>query len=781
MTQSSYPNQTILYSPKGHLIFFAVFCSVMIWLFQPHPAAANVSTNFQNGIEVADVDTSKLSPSHPIVTVKITNHGSTPSGNVQLKLSYLPFPTDDHGKSWKTLNQLNFVSEFDNLATLPIQSLASGETQEIDVSLQPYVVATFNRIPAIFIGEIFLEGESTPLDHQVGLAFPKQISLVHTTALAFDNPQFAVGNLAPQIEETVNGLIRGSRINTEVFSIALFDDYGDGDTQIFFIYSGIIIPARSLFSGLPDVNGNLLTEISEYDMGDGETLGGYLKWVRQITHNHKVAFSFYGHGGALMPEIEPQAEELIDSSPLRGSSPVTMPSWVLIQPSWVLIQPSWVLIQPSWVLIQPSSIVTEGSLTTDSHPVSIVSVKDLATALKKGTNNGENPIEVVDLVHCFSLSIEEVYELAPYAKNIIGSANYHFFDTRMPGQALANLDADSSAEAIATTMMATYDNVLPSEGYPRTMAVISGEAVADIKRYWDQTSAALLSAFDRDHQTTREKLQQAYLASTKYDSTSCDNEFDLNSPDALVDFYEFSSQIENLFSDDLSVVQSAQLTSAQIDAAVVSVINRSGIPWFGTSIDDSWQFTGKGLSIYADLVGLPDEDGRYALSWQSAFYNRVPHEHNPSPFDFVASGNQQPTWSDVIQRSWEGFEISAQGCVVSIPLDQDEAEVTLSNVVRVTDEAESGNMISADFYVDRPIGNLVVLFEIMRADEVIYSERVHSGWLDAGHQSISTKTILDISFFEAKTHDEQIAVTIDPDGFISEMNKDDNHLIVPIH
>ena len=780
MTQSSYPNQTFLYSPNGYLFFFVIFCSLALWFFQPYEATAHTLANFEGEVEVVEIDTSLLSPSNPVVTIEIRNQGQTPSKDISLQLNYLPFPTEDHGKSWKNLNQLNFISEFENIATLSIQSLAPGEVQKIDIVLQPYIVATFKRVPAIFIGEVFAEGETTSLDYQVGLVFPKDIALVHTAALAFDNPQFAIGNLAPQIEETVDGLINGSKINTEIFSIALFDDYGDGDTQVFFIYSGTIIPARSLFSGLPDSNGKLANQITEYDMGDGETLGGYLKWVRQVTHNHKLTFSFYGHGGALMPDIEPRVEELIDSPSSNGSGPVTMPSWVLIQPSWVLIQPSWVLIQPSWVLIQSSSIAAEESLTTDSHPASIISVKDLATALKKGTENGEHPIEIVDLVHCFSLSIEEVYELAPFAKNIIGGANYHFFDSRMPGRAIANIDAGTSAENIATTMMTTYDNVLPSEGYPRTLAVINGEAVADIKKYWDEVSVALLAAFERDHNGTRAKLQQAYLASTKYDSTSCDSEFDLGAPDALVDFYEFSSQIEILFGNDLAVSQSAKSTSAQIESAVISVINRSGVPWFATDLGDTWQFTGKGLSIYADLVGLQDEAGRYALSWQSAFYNRIPHEHNQSPFAFVASDNEQITWSDVIQKSWEGYEVSAQGCAIPIPPDKDHAEISLSNIVHSIDKAGSNNIISADFYVDRPIGNIVVLFEIIRAGEVIYSEKIHSGWLEEGFHSVTTKNILDASLFESQAGDGQITVTIDPNNYIFEENKDDNSLTILI-
>ncbi|MFK7802966.1 MAG: clostripain-related cysteine peptidase [Anaerolineae bacterium] len=768
---SSHPKHVIFQWSRR--IFFLLSILILIGaaiLLQPKGVFANPEDGLQDGVAITNVDTSNLSPSNPIVTVWIKNHDLTQSHDSTLELSYLLFPTTAHGKSWNNLKQLNFSSEFENLASIQIRSLGPGEVQAVDFPIRSNMVASLSRVPGIFMGELFSNVESTRLSHQIGFAFPKDISMIHTTALAFDNPNYAVGNLAPQIESTVNGIINGSEINQELFSIMLVDDFGEGDSQIYFVYSGMIIPARSIFGGLPDAGGNLSEAISEYDMGDGETLGGYLKWVRQVTNNQKLTFSFYGHGGALMPEIEPSVENLVESTTFNGSGPITMPSWVLIQPSWVLIQPSWVLIQPSWVLIQPTEMTAEQSFATDSHPASLISVKDLATALKKGSNNGENPIDVVDLVHCFSLSIEEVYELAPYAKTIIGSANYHFFDVRMPGKALANINAEETAENIATTIMTTYDNVLPSEGYPRTMAVIDGAKVADIKTYWDQTAAALLDAFTDDHANTRNKLQQAYFATTKYDSTSCDNEFSIKSPDALVDFYEFTVQLQNEFRDDVEVAQSIQRTSAQIDSAVIAVVNRSGTPWFGSDTTTDWHFNGKGLAIFADLVGQPDGSGRYALSWQSAFYNRTPHEYSPNPFDFVMSDNGEPTWADVLLKSWEGFEVSAQGCPVFIPSNQDQAEI------QALELSVSGNTVSADFNVDRHLGNLIMLFEVVTDGEVVYFEEVHTGWLDSGNHTIVAEIDLSNYVLESEPHDVQLSVSIDPHGYIAEENKTDNQL-----
>ena len=772
MQLPSNPHRIRISQIHQFLLCLVILGAIFQIVLQPSRVYASTKLVSQGSIKVVKVDASELSTSNSYVSVWVENTEAFPSEPLILDISYLSFPSMPQGKSWKSLNQLNYSSDTIELEKIHLPSLASGEARQIDLFIKPNDVAKLKKNPTIFVAKLYLQNAAQLLSYQTGFAYPNNISMIHTAALAFDNPNYESGNLVPQIQGTIKGISSGLEINSEVFSIVLADDFGEDDTRIYFVYNGFILPANSIFVGLPDVNGDLSSELLEYDMGDGEVLGGYLQWVRQISYDQKLTFSFYGHGGALMPDISPQPSNQLGVSNAHGSGPITMPSWVILQPSWVILQ-------PSWVILQPSSFSAEESFATDAHPVSLISVKDLAVALKKGSNDGANPIDVVDLVHCFSLSIEEVYELAPYAKTIIGSANYHFFDSRMAGQAVANLDAGASAENIATSIMATYDHILPGEGYPRTMAVINSAAVADIKRYWDQTSAALLSAFDQDHQATRAKLQQAYLASTKYDSTSCDNEFDLGPPDALVDFYEFSSQIGHVFSDNLDVAHPAQLTSAQIDAAVIAVINRSGLPWFGTNTEDIWQFNGKGLSIYADLMGLSDKAGRYALSWQSAFYNRVPHELSPSPFDFVSSDNQQPTWSDVIQKSWEGFEVAAQGCVISIPLDPDEVEVALSNVH--FNETESGNKISADFHLDHQLGNLNILFEVTRAGEVIYSEYVHSGWLDAGHHTISTKSIADGSLFELQTGDEQISVTLDPDGYISEENKDDNNLTVLLH
>ncbi len=762
------------------------------------PASLNAQSETTDSsvqpLSLSGIDASGLSINNPTLNLIFDVKDST-YNPVNLELIYLQFDPVDQDANWTDDGKFTSGIEPASMGIYEIQLDASVGSQEHSVSIPKNVVAMLKKHPSIIVGKITATEDQSSGRIAITYYPSEQIDLVHASALAFDNPMYGGGNLAPQIRETVKGIKSASEAKENVLSVVLADSYGENNSQIFFVQNGAIIQAESLFAGLPNSAGLIDSSLTEYDMGNGDVLGGFLKWTNDFSQNQRLSFSYYGHGSAIMPNIESEVDSIpvddANDENTAGSGPIAMPSWVAVQPSWVAVQPSWVAVQPSWVAVQPSWVavqpswvavqptwtIAEDHFATDSHPLSLISVKDIARAVQVGSNHGEKPLAVLDLVHCFSLSVEQVHELAPYAESIVGSANYHFFDSRMPGNALADLTPTASSLDMADEIMQSYDQTLPETGYPRTMAVIDGNEVQDIKTYWDQASAEIMNAFEQDHSGTRSKLQAAYQQSTKYDSTSCDNNFALKSPDALVDFYEFAAQLETQFPDNLALMQAANLTSSQIDAAIYSTVNNSGNPWFGTSVDDHWNFSGKGLSIFADMQGMVDPNSQsVALSWQTAFYNRLPTDLHPTPFDFLQSENDGKTWADVIEKTWAGYEVYPQSCLVTIPPDHDSVEVAIRSIG--SKAAPRGDRwLKADIQTDAQLGNLIVLFEVVHGNEVVYSEMVYTGWLDAGeHTVMSARTMSSSMLKGAKESGLTLRVTIDPFDYLIEKSKEDNHM-----
>ena len=98
----------------------------------------------------------------------------------------------------------------------------------------------------------------------------------------------------------------------------------DGDTHIMTIYNGKVIH----IDGLPDVSGTLDTTIREYDMSDGQTLGGFLRWTRDNFPARQSSLFVYAHGAPLAPDINLADVFDITAAESRSNTPIPLPSWV---------------------------------------------------------------------------------------------------------------------------------------------------------------------------------------------------------------------------------------------------------------------------------------------------------------------------------------------------------------------------------------------------------------------------------------------------------------------
>ena len=171
-----------------------------------------------------------------------------------------------------------------------------------------------------------------------------------------------------------------------------------------------------------------------------------------------------------------------------------------------------------------------------------------------------------------------------------------------------------------------------------------------------------------------------------------------------------------------------------------------------------------------------------AVSWQSAFYNREPDQLNLTPFEFLTSADGTPTWSDVIQKSWDGFDVYPQSCLITIPPDHDEVEASIIDAGLTGNRATNGKQhagrkIFADISVDAPVGNLIVLFEIIENGEALFSETVYSGWIAAGNHTITTKSTIPEEVLDVgRNQHKQIKISVDPHGYLIDTNAQDNLL-----
>ncbi len=468
---------------------------------------------------------------------------------------------------------------------------------------------------------------------------------------------------------TIQELIAASEDEPNKTSVVLVDLDGIDDTHISIISNGV----ETQVNGLPDVNG-MLTPASEYDMTDGEHLGGFLKWTldNYADTNTKTSLSFYGHGTFLAPEIDLGSiftgnEEMAELS--RQDIPL------FPMPHIVGAFPNFTDVHPEKALITPYAI---------------------RQMLEIGTSDGANPIEVLDLTHCFALSLEEIYEISndggtQYADMIVGSANYAYFGPSMPAKALTALNPDDDAATMATDLMTAYEDEIaladlndgnPDVDYPRTLAVIDSAALTGIKLLFDEIAVELMSEFAADPVGTVAKLQSAAQNSPSYyDTTYCTEDFALEPSDGLRDVGAFLTQLRVEFGLSSEVGIHAEQARVLLAGAVIERATANGIPSFVTSQTPMWAFDQSntlGISIYADLIGEtdPDNDTIRNLSWHAIFYTDDSVTEtgidNPHPYRFITGENV--TWADVMPLYWEtrtqaeGLTVKTEACLTELPV-----------------------------------------------------------------------------------------------------------------
>jgi hypothetical protein len=562
-------------------------------------------------------------------------------------------------------------------------------------------------------------------------------TLLAIYALAFDTNPLSAGFLVPYYAPLVDSIIKATQADSGKIAVVLVDLDGTGDTSINVIQSGKV----SAIPGLPTASGVLSTTLHEYNMGDGATLGGFLKWARQAYMSTETTFTFVGHNG---PVVADASFTSLFNNALRDEGGLRRPPRRIIAPD-----------------------------KTDYHPLTMLSTYQLALALQIGSQ-GHDKFALIDLVHCFAGSIEELYEIAASADTITASPNYAYINPEMVGKALASMQTTMTSAQLASTVIDTYDRSIPPERHPRLMVAIDAAKLEPIKTTWDVTSHYLLEAFAADPTDTRNKLLQAYGLSAKYDTSFCDQtDWRLQPPDGLSDLADFAAKLRTAFGATSSVGIWAGTTGSNLAAAILDSRNQPGEPWFGLSINQpSWAFAGRGISLYADFQTFTFQGSPY-LNWQSEWYTKTVSTQNPHPYAFIQGGYEGHSWSDVFARFWQGTVNERIMCFPIFPAAQNTGELAVLQLISPLVGSVSLNSpvrLSAVIKTDEIAINPFVSFKIIQQNTVVFSSTMSVGLLMTGTHQIDASS----HWIPNNSANFTIEVAIDPQGQIIEPNESNN-------
>ena len=574
---------------------------------------------------------------------------------------------------------------------------------------------------------------------------PTPEPLLDIVMLSFDTPNTHVANLGPLYYDIIEGLRLATEDDAYKTAVVLTDFGEPDDTRIWIVRDGKVLPIR----GLPALEGALTLDsgLTEYNMADGVTIGRFMRWARDKYPADRTIVSYAGHGTALTPD----GDLNILYDPNRRTE-LPLPSWVDVDPAM-----------------------------TDSTSDDMISADDLRVALDIATIGGTDPIQLLDIAHCFAATIEQLYTVTKDAavEAVVSSASYTYLSPLLFGYALEAIGPVDDAATMAGTWVASYETILAeadildgngASEHPRTLVALHGDGLQAVKEGFDTLSAELMTAFDNDPTGTRDLLLAAYQNSDVfYDTTFCPpHDWHIRPPDAIVDVTDFLSQFNSPTATQLiSVTQ----------AAVISATTRSGSPWFAEQAVN-WQFENSsavGLGLYADLQGVADGSTR-TLSWQSHYYT----ETADFPFDFVLNSVSGHSWADVLTRYWgvrvadEGLTVQAEGCLPRLAPAKQVGEIAVSGIIFPDpNRADVGHPVwpTVDIAAATDIRNALILFEIADANGVVYSDTVGIAHIPAGTSYYLRA--LD-SWLPQQAGSYTLTVTADADNRFDEANENDN-------
>lgn len=428
----------------------------------------------------------------------------------------------------------------------------------------------------------------------------------------------------------VNNIIAGTGGKYDRTALIVIDSNGPHDTRVEVARNG----AAWRLDGLPNTLGVVRSEVDEYDMADGATLGGLLQWARQNFPANQTLVTFVGHGLPAAPiadvdQLWPRQLTAAGQLAVDGNN-IPLPTKYWAHPNF-----------------------------TDNHPKrTLLTPKQLGIALALATNDGADPIAVLDLIHCFGATMEQLVEVAPYVQATVGSPSYAYLQPEMLKRSLLELPSNLSAIDLAK-QLATYHQI-QEPNHPTVITAVDNSRLTALHNAWNGVAGALLQRLQQDP-TTRERLTLAWRQAAKYDAPLCDDEWRIDESDYLADLGSLAHALQAAFPGE-PVAVSADQVLAQLSAAVTT-LTHADHPWMRPA--EFWNFDSRyaGIALYGNLLPLL-QDGQAYLSFQGHFYNSTAAE---VAYRFL--GRRTPndtTWADLFTTFWQGQTVQTVACLPAL-------------------------------------------------------------------------------------------------------------------
>ncbi|MGB1252785.1 MAG: hypothetical protein ACPG8W_19380, partial [Candidatus Promineifilaceae bacterium] len=480
-----------------------------------------------SNLETLSLDGNQLSGNIPSELEQLSNLATLFLGNNELSGSILP----GLGQL-SNLTRLSFYNnqlsgsippELGQLSNLTLLNLSNNQLEGcLPIELSSLSLGTF-RFDATQVQEpsdaAFQNWLSAITDlHRTNVPCGTQDKMLWIYLYAGDNPITNTASLAPFYRPAVQGLIDATAIDSSKTAIVLGDLNGKDNTAILLIQNGVV----TVVDGLPDANGILSNAITEYDMTDGDQLGGFLKWTLDNYTDAvtKTSLSYIGHGTFIAPETD--LDVLFFPNNFRNNM------GLLPLPIRGSFMDDFTDVTPKKTIITPYA---------------------LRQMLKIGTNKGKKTLDVLDLTHCFAATVEELYEVVEsdteksYATMLVGSPAIAYFAPEMLGATLRAMDVNDDASTLASTLITTYDNIFsyydtldgdPDVDHPRALMVYESNQIPAIKDAVDILADQVMNQLERQPIIAQNKLAAAHAnAGQYYDTTFCQADWTMDSSDAL--------------------------------------------------------------------------------------------------------------------------------------------------------------------------------------------------------------------------------------------------------
>jgi len=286
-------------------------------------------------------------------------------------------------------------------------------------------------------------------------------------------------------------------------------------------------------------------EGTECNMADAQTLYDFVTWARSTFPAEHYFLSIVDHGGGWGPTFEPGPH---DYGLLGGMS---------------------------W------------DDTSGGPPIS---TKRMGEAFRQFTNDGANRIDVVLYDACTMATLEDAYEIHPYADYLVASQN-ESWSVFAYDRYLEDLGSVTDPQELAVNIVARYTDSLA--GYPRTMSAVNLDALDELAAKVSDLGEVLLPLVAG----SLDAMEQARVAAQQFDVN-----FDevLDGDDYYVDLYDFAEELERRFPDQPDVQEAAVAIMGLIEqnggGVIIEEQHVSAFNWRNGIL---WDLEGAhGISIY---------------------------------------------------------------------------------------------------------------------------------------------------------------------------------------